>query len=45
VAGVYGMNFDNIPELHWQWGYPAVWGVMVVMGLIMFLYMKSKKWF
>ena len=45
VAGVYGMNFDNMPELHWKWGYPAAWGIMLVMGLIMFLYMKSKKWF
>ena len=45
VAGVYGMNFEYMPELEWKWGYPAVWGVMFVMGLIMLLYMKSKKWF
>ncbi len=45
VAGVYGMNFENMPELGWEWGYPAVWGIMITLGLIMFLYMKSKKWF
>ena len=45
VVGVYGMNFDYMPELTWKWGYPAVWGVMMVIGLVMLLYMKSKKWF
>ena len=45
VAGVYGMNFEYMPELGWKWGYPAVWGVMFVIGLVMLLYMKSKKWF
>lgn len=28
IAGIYGMNFDNIPELHWRWGYPMVWGLI-----------------
>jgi magnesium transporter len=35
VAGVYGMNFDHMPELHWRYGYAAVWGVMGVMGMLM----------
>jgi len=30
IAGIYGMNFDNIPELHWRWGYPMVWGLITV---------------
>ena len=30
IAGIYGMNFDNIPELHWRWGYPMVWGFITV---------------
>lgn len=29
IAGIYGMNFDYMPELHSRWGYPAVWGVIV----------------
>lgn len=30
IAGIYGMNFDYLPELHWRWGYPMVWGLIVV---------------
>jgi magnesium transporter len=44
VAGVYGMNFDFMPELHYKWGYPFAWGVMVVTSLVMVLIMKAKKW-
>ena len=33
IAGVYGMNFDNMPELHWHWGYFAVMGLMAVIGM------------
>ena len=29
IAGIYGMNFDYLPELHWRWGYPMVWAVIV----------------
>lgn len=29
IAGIYGMNFDYLPELHWRWGYPMVWTVIV----------------
>jgi len=29
IAGIYGMNFDYMPELHSRWGYPAVWAVIV----------------
>lgn len=32
IAGVYGMNFDRMPELHWTWGYPWAWGVMLLTG-------------
>ncbi len=45
VAGVYGMNFDYMPELHWKWAYPAVMGLMLVSGIGMYIYMKSRKWF
>tara|TARA_R110002050_G_scaffold16019_2_gene49128 strand:+ start:226046 stop:227137 length:1092 start_codon:yes stop_codon:yes gene_type:complete len=44
IAGVYGMNFDNIPELHMQYGYPMVWGVMIAMFIAMLFYFKRKKW-
>lgn len=29
IAGIYGMNFDYLPELHWRWGYPMVWIVII----------------
>lgn len=45
IAGVYGMNFVHMPELEWSWGYFAVIGVMLVLGLGMFLWFKRKGWF
>ncbi|MFW5792055.1 MAG: CorA family divalent cation transporter [Desulfohalobiaceae bacterium] len=45
MAGVYGMNFQHMPELHWKWGYPAVLLIMGVIVLGMFWYFKRKKWF
>ncbi len=45
IAGVYGMNFEFMPELKWPWGYPLVWGVMVTIGMVMLIYFKKKKWF
>jgi magnesium transporter len=45
IVGVYGMNFEYMPELKWYWGYPAVWGLMIVSAFIMLLYFKKKKWF
>lgn len=44
VAGIYGMNFDNMPELHWQLGYPFSLSIMVVITLIMMWYFKKKEW-
>lgn len=44
IAGIYGMNFDNIPELHWQNGYYYVWGFMIILVLGMLLYFKRKDW-
>jgi magnesium transporter len=45
IVGVYGMNFDNMPELRWEYGYYLVWGVMIAIGFIMIRYFKYKKWF
>lgn len=44
IAGVYGMNFKNMPELEWPWGYPAIWLVMLTTALSMLIYFKAKKW-
>jgi magnesium transporter len=45
LAGIYGMNFKNMPELEWTWGYPLVWCIILIVGLIMVLYFRKKKWF
>jgi len=44
IAGVYGMNFRFMPELGWRWGYPITWFVMVVIGVLMVVFFKRKKW-
>ncbi|MGB2862203.1 MAG: magnesium/cobalt transporter CorA [Sedimentisphaerales bacterium] len=44
VAGIYGMNFENMPELKWRWGYAAIWLVMLIVAGVMVLYFKRKKW-
>ena len=45
IVGLYGQNFVNIPELHWQWGYGYVWGVIVVTTLMQLWWFKRKNWF
>jgi magnesium transporter len=45
VAGVYGMNFRNMPELAWEWGYFTTWGIMIAMVVGMMIYFKKKRWF
>lgn len=44
IAGVYGMNFEFMPELKWRWGYPAIWFVMITVSISMMLYFRKKKW-
>jgi magnesium transporter len=44
LAGIYGMNFDFMPELHWRWGYPAVWILMAAMVGVMIFYFRKKRW-
>ena len=44
VAGVYGMNFYNMPELHWKYGYATVIIVMLIISIGMIYYFKKKKW-
>ncbi|MCF6130189.1 magnesium/cobalt transporter CorA [Flavobacterium sp. AS60] len=45
IVGVYGMNFDNMPELHWKYGYFIIVGFMLVLLLGMVYYFKKKKWY
>lgn len=45
IAGVYGMNFVNMPELEWKAGYYIVIGVMLALGLGMYFWFKRKGWF
>jgi magnesium transporter len=44
VAGIYGMNFEVMPELKWRWGYFGVWGLFAVMTTGMLAYFKRRKW-
>lgn len=45
IAGIYGMNFEVMPELHWRWGYFAVLGMMAVLGVGLTLFFRAKRWF
>jgi len=44
VAGIYGMNFKNMPELESSWGYPMVYAVMLAISAVMLIYFRRKKW-
>lgn len=44
IAGVYGMNFEHMPELKWRYSYAAVWAVMIGVASIMLVYFRRKKW-
>lgn len=44
IVGVYGMNFDNMPELHWVYGYAGVWFVMVTVAIGLIVVFKKSKW-
>jgi magnesium transporter len=44
VAGIYGMNFKNMPELNWVWGYPYALALIVVTTLIPLIWFKWKDW-
>jgi magnesium transporter len=44
IAGIYGMNFKYMPELEWRWSYPAIWLIIVIIGISMLIYFRKKKW-
>jgi len=45
IVGIYGMNFDNMPELHWKYGYFMIIGFMFLLLLGMIIYFKKKNWY
>jgi magnesium transporter len=42
IAGIYGMNFDYMPELHWRFGYFVV--LATILGAASFLFVKFRSW-
>lgn len=44
IAGVYGMNFKFMPELEWQYGYPAVILIMALLGIGMVVFFRRRNW-
>ena len=44
IAGVYGMNFENMPELAWKYSYPVVLGVMILTMALMYWWFRKNRW-
>jgi magnesium transporter len=44
VAGIYGMNFNHMPELQWAYGYPLAMGLMLLLGVILYVVFRAKGW-
>jgi magnesium transporter len=44
IAGIYGMNFEFMPELGFKYSYPVFWLVIVLIVILLFIYFKKKKW-
>jgi len=44
ISGIFGMNFTNMPELHWHYGYPYALGLMAGLGLLEWAYFRRRKW-
>jgi magnesium transporter len=44
IVGVYGTNFDILPEIHTQYGYFVMWGVMILIAALQLVYFRTKKW-
>ena len=45
IAGIYGMNFEHMPELHWKYGYPMALGLMLTVAAGILLFFRRKRWF
>lgn len=44
LAGIYGMNFEYMPELKWKWAYPALWSVFFIIPVVLVRFFKKKNW-
>lgn len=44
IAGIYGMNFEYMPELKWKWAYPLTWAVFIIIPVVLLVFFKKKKW-
>ena len=44
IAGIYGMNFEYMPELKWKWAYPVLWVLFVSIPVVLLVYFRRKKW-
>jgi len=44
IAGVYGMNYENMPELKWRYGYPFALGLMIVVAVTIVVWFRRRKW-
>jgi len=44
LAGIYGMNFEYMPELKWKWAYPVLWTAFITIPVVLLIYFKRKKW-
>ncbi len=44
LVGVWGMNFEYMPELNWKHGYFMAWGIMLIAGIVSYLILRSRKW-
>ncbi|MDO8334685.1 MAG: magnesium/cobalt transporter CorA [Nitrosomonas sp.] len=44
IAGIYGMNFEYMPELKWRWAYPTLWVIFITIGVGLLVFFKKKKW-
>ena len=45
LAGVWGMNYKWMPELDWRYGYLFAWVLMFIIGIVVYLYFRKKKWY
>jgi len=44
MAGIYGMNFEWMPELKMKWAYPGLWLMMLIVAISLLSYFRKKKW-
>jgi magnesium transporter len=44
LVGIYGMNFEYMPELKWRWAYPALWVVFLTIPAVLLVYFRKRRW-